>query len=374
MIELEEKASTSVARKALSRCTKPTDLMTNDVAAKTTMSLVSFSAECLTDMVIQAADESATYINKCSTVWIDVEGSFDECVTKDLFKVVDVNELLQRNVFEQHERAFLQQFMHESLLVLPMLKMNGSLELQQLCLIQKGNTVITLHENNSPAIDEIKADIRSQHTLLDREGRLYLLQRFVEASIDSFQPILEEYSKALENIEDQILAEAQWDTVWDIHKARKELLILKRIILPLHNMLRQYTRDAEYYSGDGDKRVTRELYQHSTDMFEMVEYYINVTSELLNLHMSCVSNKMNQVMTVLAIVAAIFLPPSLVASIYGMNFYEHTSPWNMPELGWDLGYPFALFLMIGISVLFLAYFWKNGWLKVFFSSQNRRQS
>jgi magnesium transporter len=371
MIELEERPKT-VARKALARCCKPLDLVRSDLSATTAMSLFSFSAECLTDMTILKIDEVATFVGKCSTVWIDVEGLSDKCSVNDLLKIVEVNEALGKNLFQASQPALLQQYMQESLLVIPILKMDGSLELQQLAILQKGNTVITLHEHKIPAICRIKEEVRNQHSLLDRDGRLYLLQRFVEASIDSFQPILEEYSKELEGIEDEILEQAQWETVWDIHRARKELLILKRIMVPLHNTLRQYSRDAEYYSGEGDKRVARELYQHGTSMFEMVEYYINVTSELLNLHMACVSNKMNQCMTVLAIVAAVFLPPSLVASIYGMNFYEHNSPWNMPELGWDLGYPFALFLMTGISVMFLLYFWKNGWLKVFYPNHQKK--
>ncbi len=367
MLELEEKPN-SADRKSPGRCCKPIDLINPKTAESTSISLVSFSAECLTDMVLSEPQQAAPLVGKCSAVWIDVEGLHDKNKILDMFQVVGVNELLERNAFQVHQAAFLQQFKAELLMVIPMVKMNNGLELEQLAIIQKGNTVITLHEHGIPAIARIKADIRNQHSLLDREGRLYLLQRFVESSIDSFQPVLEQFSKELECIEDDILENAQWETISEIHKARKELLILKRLILPLQNILRQYSRDAEYYSGENDKRVARELFQHGTNMFEMVDYYINVTSELMNLHMSTVSNKMNQVMTVLAIVAAIFLPPSLVASIYGMNFYEHNSPWNMPELGWDLGYPFALFLMTGISLAFLIYFWRNGWLRVFYAN------
>lgn len=367
MIELEEKTTTA-DRKSPARCCKPIDLISPSIAGKTSVSLVSFSSECVTDMVLQQPQTAAPYVGKCSAVWIDVEGMTDKQQILETLQVVGVNELLERNIFQVHQVAFLQQFKEELLMIVPIVKMNGKLELQQLAIVQKGNTVITLHDHNIPVIEKIKADIRNQHSLLDRDGRLYLLQRFVEASVDSFQPVLEEFSKELECIEDEILEHAQWETIWEIHKARKELLILKRLILPLQNILRQYARDSEYYTGDTDKRVARELFQHGTNMFEMVDYYIHVTSELMNLHMSTVSNRMNQVMTVLAIVAAVFLPPSLVASIYGMNFYEHNSPWNMPELGWDLGYPFALFLMIGISAAVLIYFWRNGWLRVFYES------
>lgn len=373
MLELQEKP-VGAARKALTHCSKAVDLMRKDHSQGTVISIVSFSAQCLTDKTVEHAQEVEPMVRQCPHVWIDVEGLFDKSAVDEVLKIVDVSEAIQRNIFQIHQKAFSQQLKHELLLVVPILRLNGLLELQQLCVYQNGNTVITFHEHPIPAVQQVKADVRNQHSLLEKDGRLYLLQRFVESSIDSFQPILEQYSKELECIEDDILAEAQMNAMSEIHRTRKELLILKRLMLPLHNTLRQYARDAEYYSGDGDKRVARELLQHGTHMFDMVEYYLNVTSELMNLHMSTVSNKMNQCMTLLAIVAAVFLPPSLVASIYGMNFYEHNSPWNMPELAWDLGYPFALFLMVAISVLFLLYFWKNGWLRVFFAnSQGRDQ-
>ncbi len=143
-------------------------------------------------------------------------------------------------------------------------------------------------------------------------------------------------------------------------------------MLPLHHTLRGLARDSEYFAKDEDaKRVARDLLQHGTNMLDMVEYFISVTGDMMNLHMSSVSNKMNQVATVLAIVASVFLPPSLVAGIYGMNFKYHNSPWNMPELEWDMGYPFALILMGGMSIGFIFYFWRNGWLRVFYPGQKR---
>ncbi|MBX9669902.1 MAG: magnesium/cobalt transporter CorA [Candidatus Obscuribacterales bacterium] len=371
MLQLKEKPLTAI-RKPLTHCCKPVDLMRKDRAEATVISIVSFSAQCLTDKTVENAQEVEPMVRQCPHVWIDVEGLSDKESVYELLKIVDVSEAIQRNIFQVHQKPFCQQIKHELLLVVPILRLNGQLELQQLSVYQNGNTVITFHEHPIPTVQQVKEDVRNQHSLLEKDGRLYLLQRFVESSIDCFQPILEQYSRELECIEDDILAEAQLNAMQEIHRTRKELLILKRIMLPLHNTLRQYARDSEYYSGEGDKRVARELLQHGTHMFDMVEYYLNVTSELMSLHMSTVSNKMNQCMTLLAIVAAIFLPPSLVASIYGMNFYEHNSPWNMPELAWDLGYPFALFLMVAISVLFLIYFWKNGWLRVFYANQQGR--
>ncbi len=128
-------------------------------------------------------------------------------------------------------------------------------------------------------------------------------------------------------------------------------------MLPLHHTLRNVARDAEYYASEDEKRVARDIFQHGTHMLDMIEYFISVTSDMMNLHMSSTSNRMNQVATVLAIVAAIFLPPSLVAGIYSMD--------------WDMGYPCALVLMPAMSLVFAFFFWKNGWLKVFYTSQGK---
>ena len=191
------------------------------------------------------------------------------------------------------------------------------------------------------------------------------MQRLVEAAIDSVQFVLDLMSVELEDLEEKVVQCPQSKTMNQVHSIRKELLVLKRILVPLKGELRQFARDANYQTARAEQVASQEILQHASNMLDNVEYFISVTSDIMALHMSSVSNRMNEVMTVLAIVAAIFLPPSLIASIYGMNFYNYNSPWNMPEMNWEFGYPYALGLMFGVSLLFTLYFWRRGWFGVF---------
>ncbi|MBX9695194.1 MAG: magnesium/cobalt transporter CorA, partial [Cyanobacteria bacterium] len=302
--------------------------------------------------------ELAPLVGHDSAVWIDVQGMGDRQKIRELLALLETDTSIKELLFERQQRSHYQMHGKEYFITFHMLTLKDRISVEQISILQVGNTIVTFHNGPVEEIDRIKTDLRRQHSLLDTKGRLYMVQRCMEFAIESYQPILDTHSVELEHLEDRVIQQPERETMQEILKARKELIFLKRLILPLKVSLRQFMRDMTYYSDENEQRVAQELYLLVSDKLEVVEYFISLTSDIMNLHMSSVSNRMNEVMTVLAIVAAIFLPPTLIAGIYGMNF-------NIPEVHWHLGYPFALALMIGISVFSFIHFWRNGWLKVF---------
>ena len=112
----------------------------------------------------------------------------------------------------------------------------------------------------------------------------------------------------------------------------------------------------------GTRLFLRDCADHTAQLLDMVEIHREVSSGLLDLHLSSVSTRMNEIMKVLTIIATIFIPLGFIAGLYGMNFDTEVSPFNMPELDWRFGYPFALAVMLAVALGMLAYFWRKGWI------------
>lgn len=332
---------------------------------KTEISVLSFNSHCLTDKPIESLDEIKEAVSNCPNVWIDVVGLTELKRIKDLLEMLKVDSSVIELITSDSKTAFYKSFGTSIFVSVQVVKEERSLVTSSLSILQVGNTVVTFREDLCKSICEVREAIRQQHGVLNEKSRLYVLQRLVEAAVDSVQFILDLMSVELEELEERVVQSPKSKTMTSVHAIRKELLVLKRVLVPLKGELRQFARDANYQSATAEQVASLEILQHASNMLDNVEYFISVTADIMALHMSSVSNRMNEVMTVLAIVAAVFLPPSLIASIYGMNFYNYRSPWNMPEMNWEFGYPYALTLMFGISILFALYFWRRGWFAVF---------
>ena len=144
---------------------------------------------------------------------------------------------------------------------------------------------------------------------------------------------------------------------------KRRLLLLRRAIWPHREVFNTLLRDEHPLIAAETKPFLRDCYDHTVQLMDIVETYREMASGLVDVHLSSVSMKLNEAMKVLTVVATIFIPLSFIASVYGMNFDRDRSPWNMPELGWYLGYPFALLLMCASAGGLVWYIWKKGWLR-----------
>jgi magnesium transporter len=363
----------SEKRRKLSSCCRAQTLIEAPSSKEASVKIIAYQEDSFLDRKFDTFSEIDEIRCSCNIIWIDVEGPLDDQQIEHLSNSLKIDSPAFVDALKPKERAQLDTFGANMLLTLHALRPEAEIKVEQLSILVSGNAIVTFHNNAISHIDSIRRDLREKHSLIYSGGRQYLVQRLVDEAVDTFPPILSIHSEELECLEDAILERPEKETIQEVHAARKELLVLKRLILPLRDALRRLVRDSPYLTKDEGNVFSRETYEHASDTLVMVEYYITVTADLMALHMSSLSNRMNEVMTVLAIVAAVFLPPSLIAGIYGMNFFEHSSPWNMPEVNWDFGYPFAIALMILIAVFSLVIFWKNGWLRVLVQSP-RRQS
>jgi magnesium transporter len=239
---------------------------------------------------------------------------------------------------------------------------DDSLLTEQLSLIVGANFVLTLQERAGDCFDPVRARLRQDNSRMRALGADYLAYALLDILIDAYFPVLEHFGEALETLEREVLERPDAGLVTRIHALKRDLLELRRALWPLRDITSHLLRDETAFIGAPTRVYFRDCADHVFQLMDMLEIDREVASGLLDLHLSSVSLRTNEIMKVLTIIATIFIPLGFVAGVYGMNFKTEISPFNMPELDWYFGYPFALSLMLAVAGVLLIYFWRKGWI------------
>lgn len=188
---------------------------------------------------------------------------------------------------------------------------------------------------------------------LRKQGPDYLSYAIIDSIIDAYYPVLETFGEKLERIEDLILRVPSKRLVSRVHRSKRELLALRRALFPLREALASIMRTAPPGFTENTLIHLRDCYDHVVQITDLIETYRELCSDLMDVYLSTISYRLNEVMKVLTIITSICAPPSLIAAIYGMNFDTKASNFNMPELTWKYGYPFAIAMMVVASTTLL---------------------
>ncbi|SIT78502.1 magnesium/cobalt transporter CorA [Pontibaca methylaminivorans] len=221
------------------------------------------------------------------------------------------------------------------------------------------NYLISIDTIGADLFEPVRQRIRSGSRIRTL-GSDYLLYALLDVIVDEGFPLLEQLGGELEELEDAILDNPDAETRNRIHYIKRELLLMRRAWWPQREMIAELMRHDGTFVSEITRLHLRDCHEHGVIALELVETYREMASSLLDTYLSAVSQRMNDIMKTLTIIATIFMPLSFVAGLYGMNF-DTESPWNMPELHWRFGYPYALGLMVAVVVGMLAYFRHKRW-------------
>lgn len=297
-------------------------------------------------------------------VWVDVVGLGDPDLIRAIGKVFRLHPLALEDAVHTHQRAKVEEYPagHYVVLSAPHFDAEPGLDLEQISLFFGPGYVVTIQERDIHCFNPVRERIRASRGRLRRSGSDYLAYALLDAVVDAFFPELEWYGDRLELIEDRILADRNADIMHEVHGIRRDLLAVRRTVWPLREAINNLQREEHPNINAETRLYLRDVYDHTVQLVELVETHREVASGLLDIYLSTLNNRMNEVMKVLTIIATIFIPLSFVAGVYGMNFRPESSPLNMPELDWYFGYPFALGVMALIAFGLLYYFRRKRWL------------
>lgn len=235
----------------------------------------------------------------------------------------------------------------------------GALRTEPVSICVGRDFVLTFREHPGDMFDQVRARLMGGGQIQTR-GTDYLAYALVDAAIDAFFPLLEAYGEDVDTLETDVIGRPTIAQIALIHDLKRNLLTARRAIWPQREMLNSLLRDENAFISAQTRLFLRDCYDHSIQIIDMIETYREVASGLVDILLSSQSNRMNEIMKVLTVIATIFMPLSFITGIYGMNFAG--SRWNMPELHWRFGYFYALGLMALIAVTMLLWFRRRGWL------------
>jgi magnesium transporter len=216
--------------------------------------------------------------------------------------------------------------------------------------------VLTFQEHYGDCLGGLRERLRKGKGVMRRSGADYLAYAILDAITDGFFPVLETLGERLEELEAEVVTRAGRPTLEKIHRAKRDLLTLRRAIWPLRDAINSLTREEHELVAQPTRVYLRDCYDHAVQSLDMVETYRELAAGLMDIYISSLSQRLNEVMKLLTIISTIFIPLTFVAGVYGMNFH------HMPELGWRYGYPLVLFLMAAMAAGMVVYFARKGWL------------
>jgi magnesium transporter len=265
-------------------------------------------------------------------------------------------------VVNVHQRSKVDTFGDRTFIVTHMLRMVEHLQSEQLSLFLGPNFVITFQEEAGwDCFEPLRDRIRKQVAKLCAAGPGHLAYAILDAVIDHYFPVLEIFGERLESLEDRILLNPDRAVVGEIHDLKRELLHVRRAVWPQREALNTLVRDEIPHINAEARLYLRDCYDHCVRIIDLVETYREVCSDLMDLYLSSISNRMNEIMKVLTIISTVFIPLTFIVGIYGMNF-DTSSPYNMPELKWRWGYSLCLVVMVVITIGQVLFFRRKGWI------------
>lgn len=345
----------------------PGTLTIEDDAPPPVITLIDYCEDSATRIPINEPEEAIPYLDAESVSWVDVKGLGSEDVLKRLGDIFNLHPLVLEDIVNVPQRPKVEEYGDQLLLITRMVTLKDSgrgFFTEQVSFILGKNYLLTVQEE--PEYDSfgpVRERIRLGKGTIRSRGADYLAYCLLDSIVDGFFPVLETYGEELEELEDEVVAKPVRTTLEKIHTIKRELLNLRRSIWPMRDAISALIRDGEDLLQDEARMYLRDCYDHAVQVLDMVETYREVASSLMDVYVSSVGNRMNELMKQLTLISSIFIPLTFIAGVYGMNFNPDASPWNMPELNWYWGYPLCWAVMLLTSAGLLFYFWKRGWFE-----------
>jgi magnesium transporter len=340
----------------------PGTVVVDPNAPKPVIHVISYGTDKIEEQTLESVEELPALLERSPVTWVNIAGLGDAHTLERLREMLGIHPLVMEDVVNVHQRPKVDHYDDGMFVVARMPVSDGEFPTRQISLFLKERQLITFQEQPKDCLDPVRERIRRKRGRIRTLGPDYLAYALLDAVVDAFFPAIEEYADRLEKLEDDLLSAASEATLPRILEVRHELAGLRRVIAPMRDTLANLYGDDVEFVGDEIRVYLRDCYDHTLQLIDVIETYREVAGGLLEVYVSAMSQRTNEVMRVLTIFSTIFMPLTFIVGIYGMNFNPEKSPWNMPELEWYWGYPFSLGVMAVTTLALLYYFKRKKWL------------
>jgi magnesium transporter len=346
----------------------PGTLIIEEDAAPPKLVLIDYNETSATRIQLPTPEACIPYLDTESVSWVDVQGLGSENILQRLGTVFNLHPLVLEDVVNVPQRPKVEDYDDQLVIIAQMVMPKPDGEgfwIEQVSFVLGKHYLLTVQEEPlRDCFKPVRDRIRSNKGSVRKTGPDYLAYALLDAIIDGFFPVLEDYGERIEELEDEVLRNPTRQTLEKIYEVRRELLALRRSIWPQRNALNTLIRGESDLISPSAQIYLRDCYDHTIQVMDMVETYRELASGLMDVYLSSVSNKMNEVMKLLTVISTIFIPLTFIAGVYGMNFQY------MPELQRKWGYFACWGVMVAIAMGLCIFFWRRGWFKNFYSVKN----
>ncbi len=349
--------------------TLPGVLNIPDDALPTELYLIDYGPDAVRTATIDHPIECEASGRPESITWLDARGLGSEATLLEIRQTFALHPLMLEDIVNVPHRPKIDFYDDKILIIMQMVqpkKTGSGVGSEQVSfVIGKGFLVTFQEEPEWDSFEPVRDRIRRGTGSIRRQQADYLAYALLDTIVDSFFPVLEVIGETLEELEEEVVANPTNATIKKIHRMRRGLMKLRRYIWPQRSVINSLIRDSDELISQEVRVYLQDVYDHIVQVVDIIESYREIASSLMDVYLSSINNRMNEVMKLLTVISSIFIPLTFIAGIYGMNFDTEKSPFNMPELGWYWGYVICLAVMSVIAALQIYFFWKRGWFDNF---------
>ena len=328
-------------------------------ADRARISVFDFDSDRLNEQELNTIETVLPLRDSPTTTWLNIDGIHDVELIETIGKHFDIHPLVLEDILNTGQRPKVDDFGEYVFFVLKMLHIDeekNEIRSEQISLVLGNNFLISFQEVEGDVFAQVRERIRKGRGRIRKSGCSYLAYVLIDAIVDHYFVILETIGTTIESLEEDLLAEATPETMQTIHDLKHELIYVRKQVWPIREVINTVIKGELPLVHDDALIFFKDVYDHTIQVVDTIESYRDVLSGMLDLYLSTISNRMNEVMKVLTIIATIFIPITFVAGIYGMNFKY------MPELDWKLGYIFFWSLISFIALVMIIYFKRKKWI------------
>jgi len=326
---------------------------------KVKITVLDYDEQHFEDKETESIDDCAPFRDKPTVTWINIDGIHQMDIIEKMGSCFGVHPLVLEDIVHTGQRPKIEDFGNYIYVVLKMLYRGndeGEIEAEQVSMILSESFVITFQEKEGDVFDPIRQRIKQNKGRIRKMGADYLAYSLIDAIVDNYFVVLEKFGEHIESLEEELLTEPASRTLPEIHDLKRGALFLRKSVWPLREVISGLERGESSLFKKSTLIYLRDIYDHTIQIIDTIETSRDLLSGMLDTYLSITSNRMNEVMKVLTIIATIFIPLTFIAGIYGMNFKY------MPELESRWAYPGVLLVMLAVGIVMLFYFRRKKWL------------
>ncbi|MFI3138030.1 MAG: magnesium/cobalt transporter CorA [Methylococcaceae bacterium] len=324
------------------------------------ISLINYNEADVTYLSVTSIDDILPFINTDTITWVNIEGLHDIRLMEAIGQHFAIDSLILEDILNTHQRPKMDDrddYLYVVLKGLSVAKTQFfSVHYEQISLLLLKNVLFTFKEKPDVLFSDIMSSFANEKSKVRRLGSDYLMYVLMDTIVDEYFTLQDTLDELMESIESDLLTAPTRETLFTIQRVKRELVFVRRSIAPVRELLMSLQRKESTLIDMNTLRYFGDIYDHVLRIIEAMESYRDLTTGMLDIYLSSISNKMNETMKFLTVYSSIFIPLTFVAGVYGMNFDF------MPELHWQWAYPALWVIFISVTVSLLHYFRKKNWL------------